>query len=123
MKNAFYKIFGVFWVGIAALGVILPLLPTTPFLLIALACFARSSPALHQKLLNNKVFGPLIRDWQTHKAITRKSKTIAFISLGISAVISCWLLSSLYLQLVVLSVMSIPTIILYRLPVLPKSYK
>lgn len=111
-----YKILGIFWVGVAMIGVILPLLPTTPFLLLALACFARSSPQLQQKLLNHKVFGPMINNWNEHKAVTRKTKIVAFTSLLLSACISCALLQSLFLQAVVLAVMCIPAIILYRLP-------
>lgn len=113
-----YKIFGIFWVGVAMIGVVLPLLPTTPFLLLALACFARSSPRLQHKLLTHAVFGPMIKDWQQHKAVTRKTKMIAFTSLLLSACISCALLNSFYLQAIVLTVMLIPAIILYRLPVI-----
>ena len=114
----FYKALGIFWVGIAMLGVVLPLLPTTPFLLLALACFARSSPKLQHKLLNHPVFGPMIEDWQKHKAVTRKTKIIAFTSLFISACISFLMLSSVLLQVIVLSVMCVPCVILYRLPVI-----
>lgn len=113
------KVLGVFFVGLGMLGAALPLLPTTPFILLALACFAKSSPKFQRQLLNHKTFGPLIYNWQQHKAVTRKTKQIAFISLIISAGISCWMLESWEYQVGVMAVLCIPAIILYRLPTLP----
>jgi uncharacterized membrane protein YbaN (DUF454 family) len=68
---------GFVFVGLAALGVVLPLVPTTPFLLIASACFARSSPRFYRILLGNRVFGPLIRAWHEHRAIPLHAKIMA----------------------------------------------
>ncbi len=64
-----YKLAGILCVVLGAIGIPLPLLPTTPFLLLAAACFARSSPTLHQWLLNNAVFGPIIQDWEERRCI------------------------------------------------------
>lgn len=74
--------FGGLCVGLAILGAALPLLPTTPFLLLAAFAFARSSPRLHAWLLEHKRFGPLIRNWNDHGAISRRTK---FVSVGIMA--------------------------------------
>jgi uncharacterized protein len=59
---------GVFFV-LAVLGALLPLLPTTPFLLLASYFLVRSSPRLNDKLLASRTFGPLLRDWQRHRAV------------------------------------------------------
>ena len=70
-------------VGLAGLGVVLPLLPTTPFVLIAAACFARSSPRFHDWLLTNRVFGPLIEDWRTHRGLALRAKVISLVMIAL----------------------------------------
>ncbi|MEY4305989.1 MAG: hypothetical protein RIT52_2164 [Pseudomonadota bacterium] len=73
-----------FWItlGLAALalgtaGLVLPLLPTTPFMLLAAACFAKSSPRLHDWLISHRLFGQAIRDWRDYRAISPKAKRMA----------------------------------------------
>ncbi|HKJ25363.1 MAG TPA: YbaN family protein [Myxococcota bacterium] len=68
---------GWLFVGLGVLGAVLPVLPTTPFLLLAAACFARSSERFYAWLLDNRVFGPLIRDWRAHRAMPRHAKRVA----------------------------------------------
>lgn len=68
---------GVVCVGLGVLGLALPLLPTTPFLLLASYAFARSSPRLHRWLVSHARLGPLIEDWQRFGAISRRAKATA----------------------------------------------
>lgn len=68
---------GLFFTGVGIVGVFLPVLPTTVFLLIATACFARSSPRLHGWLIGHPTLGPPILNWQEHGAISRASKWLA----------------------------------------------
>jgi uncharacterized membrane protein YbaN (DUF454 family) len=72
-----YWIAGMGLVGLAAIGILLPLLPTTPFLLLAAACFARSSDRWHRWLLEHRIFGPIIRNWHTNRCIPRRAKAVA----------------------------------------------
>jgi hypothetical protein len=65
---------GLGFVGLGVAGIFLPLLPTTPFLLLAAACFARGSSRLHRWLLSQPRLGPVIHDWQAHRAISRSAK-------------------------------------------------
>lgn len=71
------KLVGFLMVGLALLGAFLPVLPTTPFLLVAATCFAKSSPKWHQWLLSHKLFGPFLTNWQQHRCITLKTKLFA----------------------------------------------
>src|SRR5688572_4601441 len=75
----FYNMAGGTCVGLAFLGVFLPLLPTTPFLLLAVFCFSRGSPRLHSWLLQHRTFGPLINDWREHRRIHPQAKRMVSI--------------------------------------------
>jgi len=61
-------------VGLGIAGLVLPVLPTTPFMLLAAACFARSSPRFHRWLLHHRTFGPIVGEWERHRAIPWKTK-------------------------------------------------
>lgn len=75
--------FGLLCVGLAFVGIVLPLLPTVPFLLLAAFCFARSSERLHNWLVTHPKLGPPILDWQTRGAITPKAKKLATLSVAV----------------------------------------
>ncbi|WP_373505667.1 YbaN family protein [Aestuariivirga sp.] len=64
-------------VGLGALGIIMPLLPTTPFLLLAVWAFSKSSPEMAEKIRNHRLAGPYIRDWQDEGVIPLGAKIIA----------------------------------------------
>ncbi|MDK9696645.1 MAG: YbaN family protein [Siculibacillus sp.] len=75
--RSFHFTVGVVATGLAVLGVILPLLPTTPFLLVAVWAFARSSPRLETWLTEHARFGPLIADWSREGAIDGRVKRLS----------------------------------------------
>lgn len=62
---------------VGVVGAFLPILPTTPFMILAAGCFARSSPRLEAWLQSHPVFGPMLRDWREWGAIPRRAKTAA----------------------------------------------
>ena len=76
-----YRLFGFIFLGLGALGVVLPLLPTTPFVLVSAACFARSSEKWHRWLLANETFGPMIRNWEDKRCISCRVKTIGILTM------------------------------------------
>lgn len=107
---------GWFLVIIGAIGAVLPLLPTTPFLILALACFAESSPRFHRMLLNNKWFGQPLSQWEQSKTIRRKVKKKAMLLIILTFGISIWVLSGrIGLQLMLVSFCLILLTFVWRL--------
>lgn len=76
-KRLIFFCFGWLSIILGVLGIFLPILPTTPFAILAAWCFSKSSERWHQWLLNHKVFGPTILDWERDGVINLKAKTIA----------------------------------------------
>lgn len=85
--RAVFLVLGHLCVALGVIGVFLPVMPTTVFLLGAAACYARASAGFYNRLLNNRVFGPLIADWRHYRAMTLRAKTLAigFVWVGIGA--------------------------------------
>ena len=77
MTNPFWTLFGIVALALGAIGVVLPLLPTTPFVLLAAFAFAKGSPRLARMLEDHRIFGPIIEDWRASGAIAPKFKAIA----------------------------------------------
>ena len=105
-KRIILLLVGLVSLGLGALGVVLPLLPTTPFILLAAFAFANSSEKMHQWLLDHNVFGPLIDNWRRHGSISRAAKTATVISVIAILAVSWWLSTATWIiaaQAVVLS--------------------
>ena len=112
-----YVALGLLFVGVAALGVVLPVLPTTPFLIVASACFVRSSPRLNAWLLRSPLFGPMLRDWQQHRKVHRRVKHVAIVVLLLAVTLSAWLGQFSWPWLVLLIVLAlIGLAVVIRLP-------
>ena len=86
MKKIILLFLGWLCVGLAFVGIFVPGIPTTPFLIVALWAFAQSSKKFHNWLLNHKRFGHMLRNWESHKVVPQKAK-ILMIILQIFAVI------------------------------------
>jgi len=90
MRRYLWRAAGGLCVGLAVIGIPLPLLPTTPFLLLAAFCFDRSSPRLHAWLVNHMHLGPPIRAWHEHRAVSLGSKWAASAALALAWLIAWW---------------------------------
>ena len=73
--------------AVGAVGVVLPLLPTTPFVLVAAYAAAKGSPRLHRWILRHRAFGPVVRDWQASGAVAPRTKRVAVATMALSAVV------------------------------------
>ncbi len=109
---------GLICVGLGALGILLPGLPTTPFLLLAAYCFARSSEHFHNWLLNHRWFGSYVRNFESGRGMTRPAKAttllVMWLSFGFTIVLFVpvvWGQVSMFLLAVTVSVyiMRLPT--------------
>lgn len=89
MRKVLFNILGTIFVGLGIAGIILPLVPATPFLLLASACYVRGSDRLHDWLMNHRLMGPYLRNFKEHRAMPMQAKvgTIALLwaSIGVSA--------------------------------------
>ncbi|MDT8363082.1 MAG: YbaN family protein [Nitrosomonas sp.] len=102
---------------LGVLGIFLPVLPTTPFVLLAAGCFARSSERFHFLLLNHRIAGPIIREWCEYRSMPRKVKRWAYLLMSLSFGSSILIVSSLWLKgmLVLLALLLI--FFIWRVPV------
>lgn len=76
-SRTLWFIIGLIALSLGVLGIALPLLPTTPFVLLAAFAFARSSDRWHKWLQEHRIFGPMITNWREHGAISRRAKIAA----------------------------------------------
>lgn len=91
-------IIGLFSFILGIIGVFLPLLPTTPFLLLSCYCFSKSSDKFYGYLTENKLFGKYIKDYKEHKGITLKNKISALIFIFLSIGYSIYKVDSIHLK-------------------------
>jgi uncharacterized protein len=102
---------------LGAIGVVVPGLPTTPFVLLAASCYVRASPRAHAWLLRNRTFGPMLREWEQHRSVSRRVKRIAFATMALTASFSVWYFAGRpWLQALVLVGMLVGLAIVLRLP-------
>lgn len=112
----FYNIAGVLAVALGILGIFLPLLPTTPFLLLASACFLRGSERLHRWLLSQGTLGEYIRRYEAGEGIPRRAKIVGIGMLWISIGFGVFRVEPVWARLVMLAIATAVTIYLLRLP-------
>lgn len=117
MKHMLLNIIGWLSVILGAAGVVLPLLPATPFILLAAWCFARSSPRFHHWLVYRSWFGGMIRQWQQHRCLPVKARNRIIVLTLMTFMVSLWLIELVWLRIVLLVVLSLLLLFLWRLPV------
>jgi uncharacterized protein len=118
LRRLLYVGAGLFFLGLAAVGVVTPVLPTTPFLLLSAWFFARSSARLHSWLLRSRLFGGMIRDWQKHRGVRPRVKVVALVLLPLVVFTSAYFgRLPWYLVTMLIVLATIGAIVVIRLPV------
>ncbi len=112
-----YLLLGCLCVALGVAGAFLPVLPTTPFMLLAAACFARASTRFYNWLLNTRTFGPAILEWRMHRSIPYRVKVIAIVTMAITLTASTLLaVESGWLQGLLAALGVLLATWLYRIP-------
>ncbi|KMS53499.1 hypothetical protein V474_22565 [Novosphingobium barchaimii LL02] len=104
-RRAFWIIGGVILVGIGTLGIFVPLLPTTIFYILAAACFSKSHPEWAERLYQHPKYGHHLREWRDRKAISRKGKIAAILTMSLS-VVAVWFTAGGWWTLIPLAVLA-----------------
>jgi uncharacterized membrane protein YbaN (DUF454 family) len=112
-----FGIAGTVALVLGIVGLFMPLLPTTPFILLAAACYARASVRFYNALLNNPTFGPLVGEWRRHRSIPYRTKMFAIVLMSVTLAASTILfVKNPYVQ-AALAVLGIALAVwLYRIP-------
>jgi uncharacterized membrane protein YbaN (DUF454 family) len=97
-------------------GIFVPLLPTTCFVLLAAWCFARSSPRLHRWLRNHQMFGPIVRSWEADRSVPLRAKYAAVGVTTLTCTASALLVSLWWVQLILATVVVGVAALMWRLP-------
>ncbi|WP_321283967.1 YbaN family protein [uncultured Vibrio sp.] len=118
IKRYFFNIVGGLCILLGIAGIVLPLLPTTPFILLASACFMRGSPAFHHWLHNHHTFGPILYNWNQNKAVEPKVKQRGAIFIVISFTISIFVAPMVWVKIVLLVMAIVLLSWFMRLPVI-----
>src|SRR5436190_11441045 len=108
---------GTLCVALGVIGIFLPLMPTTVFLLMAAACYARSSDRFHQKLVNHRILGVYLRNSRNGGGMPRRAKAITLVLLWASiGATTVWTAHSWWLRLILLAIAAGVTAHVVRLP-------
>ncbi len=117
MRRYLFNFAGGVCLVLGLAGVFLPLLPTTPFVLLASACFMRGSERFDTWLRSHKTFGPILNDWQRHRGVSERVKKRAAVAMVVSFAISIWIVPLIWLKIALLVGLCVLLSWFLRLPV------
>ena len=116
MKRMILISLGWFCVGLGFIGIFVPGIPTTIFLIIALWAFTKSSKKLRNWLLNHKKFGPILNNWQQHKVVPRRAKILMVVLMSLASILFYYSLQNLYLTIGLVIILVLVAIYVISLP-------
>ncbi len=122
LKRAVFTVLGTLFLGLGAIGIVLPILPTTPFLLLAAACYLNGSERMHHWLLNNKLFGSYIKNYREGKGMSARGKIFTLTLLWVTILYSAFFVVDLaIIQVALMAICIGVTVHLVKIPTYRKT--
>ncbi len=116
MKRMILISLGWLCVSLGFIGIFVPGIPTTIFLITALWAFTKSSKKLRNWLLNHKRFGPILSNWQQHKVVPRRAKILMVVLMSLASILFYYSLQNLYLTIGLVIILVLVAIYVISLP-------
>jgi uncharacterized membrane protein YbaN (DUF454 family) len=121
LKRTVYKPLGLMFLSLGVIGLLLPVVPSTPFVLLAAWFFAQSSEKWHRKLLDSELFGPMIRNWESNHCISLRTKIVGLTAMAIAGSVSiAFAINDPTLKIAALSLMGVGAATLLLLKTCPE---
>ena len=117
IKKPLFILFGSFFLGVGFLGIFIPGLPTTPFLILAAGCYVRSSDRLYTWLINHRIFGANIKNFRENRSISLRSKITSLLAMWLMINLSIFIFIEVFwikILMVILGVIGTTVILLIR---------
>ncbi|QWV94829.1 YbaN family protein [Geomonas oryzisoli] len=112
---------GVLSLAVGGVGLFLPLVPTVPFLLVAVICFSRSSARFHAWLIEHRHLGPILKEYLVHGSVPLRAKCVAIGAIWISFPVTAFVfVQTVWLRILLLSIAACVTLYLLVLPIAPR---
>ncbi len=119
MKKAIFVLFGIIALGLGALGVVLPVLPTTPFLLLAVYCFAKGSEKINRWFMRTALYKKYLQNFEKNKGMPPKQKLITQIFAGIMMALAFVMIDKIFIRIIlVISFLVFNYVFIFRIKTL-----
>lgn len=118
-RRIVFLVLGFLFLVIGVVGLVVPILPTTPFVLLASSCFLRSSPRFRKWLEDSRWFGPMLRDWEKHRAVQRSVKVMAVVLVGIALAFAFMAKTHWTMRALVVVLGTVGLAVIWWLPTIP----
>jgi uncharacterized membrane protein YbaN (DUF454 family) len=119
VKRTLFVVIGTLFLIIGAIGILIPILPTTPFLLLAAACYLRGSQRIHRWMLNNRVFGEFIKNYVEKKGIKPNQKAYTILFLWLTIIFSIFYVTKIFfIRILLILIATAVSVHIIKLPTL-----
>ena len=123
VKRILFSVLGTIFLGIGCIGIILPILPTTPFLLLAAACYVRGSERIHRWMMRNRLFGEFIKNYMEGKGIKSRQKVITLAFLWVMIIFTTvYMIENMIVRILLLIIALTVSVHILKLPTFQSAF-